>query len=313
MNKLLIPALCACIAVLVCIVFCQQFMFRIKIQVQLKKIAQKLNHILEADSDETVNVFTDNAALIELASQINRVLEERQKIKAEYRRSEIASKKMLSNISHDIKTPMTVILGYLEIMRLDGNAGQHEMLCKVEQKAGQVMALINQFFTLAKLEAGDMNIELSKLDICEVCRESMLDFYTLLTQKEFEVEINLPDTAVYALANRDALQRILFNLISNAVRYGADGKYLGLSVTADESRIFIRVTDRGKGIDSAFAETVFDRLFTMDDSRNRRIQGNGLGLTIARNLALQLGGNLTLTSLPSVETVFTVSLRREPR
>ena len=72
MNKLLIPALCACIAVLVCIVFCQQFMFRIKIQVQLKKIAQKLNHILEADSDETVNVFTDNAALIELASQINR-------------------------------------------------------------------------------------------------------------------------------------------------------------------------------------------------------------------------------------------------
>ncbi|MFR5646533.1 MAG: sensor histidine kinase [Bilophila wadsworthia] len=97
------------------------------------------------------------------------------KTKADYRRSEIASKKMLSNISHDIKTPMTVILGYLEIMQLSETPSK-EMLKKVERKAQSVMELINQFFTLSKIESGDMEIELSRIDICEICRESILDF-----------------------------------------------------------------------------------------------------------------------------------------
>ena len=85
-----------------------------------------------------MTVFTDNKALIELATQINRMLEDRQKVKVEYRRAEMASKKMLSNISHDIKTPMTVILGYLEIMRLNGTQS-NEMLQKVESTAQRVM------------------------------------------------------------------------------------------------------------------------------------------------------------------------------
>ena len=102
--------------------------------------------------------------------------------------------------------------------------------------------------------------------------------------------------------------RILNNLISNAVRYGAEGHYLGIFVRTEEKQVYVEVTDRGKGIDTAFAESVFERLFTMEDSRNRRIQGNGLGLTIARNLAEQMGGTLTLESIPHVKTVFTLTL-----
>ena len=92
-----------------------------------KKISENLENILDTDSDETVMVFTDNQVLKDLVTQINRLLESRQKVKVDYRRSEIASKKMLSNVSHDIKTPMTVIMGYLEIIRLNGELS-HEML-----------------------------------------------------------------------------------------------------------------------------------------------------------------------------------------
>ena len=159
---------------------------------------------------------------MDLAAQINRLLENQRKVKVDYRRSEISSKKMLSNISHDIKTPMTVILGYLEIMRLN-SSGENEMLLNVEQKAQRVMELINQFFSLAKLEAGDTEITISKIDVCEACRENVLDFYELLTQKEFQVDVDIPEEAVFVLENKDALQRILFNLISNVVRYGSDG------------------------------------------------------------------------------------------
>lgn len=234
---------------------------------------------------------------------------------------------MLSNISHDLKTPLTVIRGYLEIMRtreeaaLEGPAdlqmaaepeGQAnlQMLEKAEQKAGAMMELIDSFFSLAKIEAGDMDITLSALDVCEVCRESILDFYEMLTDADFQVEVGLPETPVSVQGNREALQRILSNLISNVIRYGSEGKYLGIFLRTDGQSAYIDVVDKGKGIDSVFAGSVFERLFTMEDSRSRSVQGNGLGLTIAKRLAERMDGELTLKSEPHVRTVFTVTLKR---
>jgi len=301
--------LCLCILLLLGIVLYQQFVFGTGTKKKLREIHHKLNEIIDTDSDERIMLFIENKELIELVAQINRLLENHLIVKADYRRSEIASKRMLSNISHDIKTPMTVILGYLEIMRINGEITQ-EMLVKIEQKAQSVMALINQFFTLAKLEAGDIDIELSKVDICEICRESILDFYEILTKADFQVDIGLPENSVYIQGNKEALQRILFNLISNVIRYGSDGKYLGIFLRTEKPWVYVDVVDKGKGIEKDFAQNVFERLFTMEDSRCRNIQGNGLGLTIARNLALELGGEIILESTPYVKTTFTVKLKR---
>ena len=298
-----------CVGILVCVILYQQFAFRTGTQAKLRAISDKLKEIIEKDSDEQITVFTENKDLMELAAQINALLEKYLKIKADYRRSEITSKKMLSNISHDIKTPMTVILGYLEIMQLS-QTPSGEMLKKVERKAQSVMELINQFFTLSKIESGDMDIELSRVDICEICRESVLDFYELLSNKKLYVKVDMPETPIYIQGNKEALQRILFNLISNVIRYGADGKYLGISLRDDDRNVYVDVTDKGKGIDKAFADSIFDRLFTMEDSRNRNIQGNGLGLTIAQNLAQRLGGTITLESIPHEKTTFTVRLKK---
>lgn len=306
-NAPIVFLLLVCTVVLAGIVLYQQFAFRLGMQRQLKQISRKLAEIQDTDSDEYVMNFTDNKDLMELLAQINRLLEERKKIKADFCRSENSLKKMLSNISHDIKTPMTVILGYLEILKMD-SMKENEMLLKVEQKTQQVMDLINQFFTLAKLEAGDTDIEISKIDICESCRESVLDFYEILTQKEFQVEAEIPEEPVFVQGNKDALRRILFNIISNAVRYGSDGKYMGIFFRSDDKYVYVDVEDRGKGIDKAFAQNVFERLFTMEDSRNREIQGNGLGLTIAQNLARQMGGEIILDSEPNMKTTFTVKL-----
>lgn len=298
-----------CVAILVCVIIYQQFVFRTGTQAKLNGISQKLEEILDKDSDEKVMVFTDNPSLISLATQINRLLVDRQKVRADYRRSELASKRMLSNISHDMKTPMTVILGYLEIMRVNGDPHQ-EMLGKVEATAKRVMDLMTQFFTLAKLEAGDTELECSKLNLNEVCSENILSFYELLSAQDFQIEVNIPNAPIFVMSNSDALQRILFNLISNAIRYGADGKYLGMVLRSDEKNAYIDIIDKGRGVPKEFADTIFERLFTMEDSRNPRMQGNGLGLTIAKNLALQLGGDVTLNSQPNVKTVFTVTLRK---
>lgn len=298
-----------CIGILMCVVLYQQFAFRTETQAKLREISDKIKEIIEADSDEQVMVFTENRELIELVAQINELLEKHLKMKADYRHSQIASKKMLSNISHDIKTPMTVILGYLEIMQLSETISA-EMLKKVEDKAQGVMEMIDQFFTLSKIESGDMEIELARVDICEICRESVLDFYELLSDKKFQVNMNIPEMPVFVQGNKEALQRILFNLISNVIRYGADGKYLEILVRNEERNVYVEVTDKGKGIDKMFADRIFDRLFTMEDSRNRKIQGNGLGLTIAKNLAVRLGGDITLESIPYVKTTFKIQLKK---
>jgi len=300
------------LAVVVCLLFLvvlyQRFIFGRGIQAKIKRMNKKLEEILETGSDEKVMVFTDNPVLMELGGQINRLLIDRQKIRADFKREEISSKKMLANISHDIKTPLTVILGYLEIMRL--NHADNEMLKKVETKANQVMNLINQFFTLAKLESGDTNINLGKVNINEICRENVLEFYDILLQKDFDVDLFIPETAIFVQGEKEALQRILYNLLSNVIRYGSDGKYLGVFLRQDKGNVYIDVVDKGKGIEQEFASNVFDRLYTMEDSRNREIQGNGLGLTIAKNLTKQLEGDLFLNSIPNVKTTFTVSLKK---
>lgn len=297
------------IGLLIIIIFYQQFAFGRGTQAKLREMSRKLKDMIETDSNEQMMVFTGNKELMELTAQINALLEKNRKMKTEYRRSEMASRKMLSNISHDIKTPMTVILGYLEIMRLN-EGGTREMIQKAEKKAHSVMELINQFFTLAKLEAGDMDLTVSKVDVCEICKESILDFYEILTKDGFEVDVSLPETPVYIHGNKDALQRILSNLISNAIRYGGEGKYLGICLRDGDKEVCVDVADKGKGIEKAFADKIFDRLFTLEDSRSRRIQGNGLGLTIAKNLAIQLGGTLTVNSVPHSRTTFTVTLKK---
>lgn len=288
---------------------------------KLKEISDKLSDILENDSSEQVMVFTDDKILMELCGQINLLLLDRQKMKADFRKQELSSKKMLANISHDIKTPLTVILGYMEIMRLRASSDPEnvsgvqggygdEMLQKVEAKAKQVMELIDQFFTLAKLEAGDKKLEMVKVNISELCRENVLGFYELLIQKDFEVEISIPERAVFVTGDKDAIDRILCNLLSNAIRYGSDGKYMGFCLREENDFVRIDIVDKGKGIEKQFAASVFERLYTMEDSRSRSIQGNGLGLTIARNLANQMGGDVTLVSKPGVRTVFTVRLKK---
>lgn len=162
MNNTTVIIFLICIIILLAgIILCQQFFILRKkygIQAELIEITHKNSDILDKHTDEKIMVFTDNKEVMDLSGQINRLVLDRQKVKTDYRKQEISFKKMLANISHDIKTPLTVILGYLEIMRI--NDAENIPLQKVEAKAKQVMELINQFFTFARIEAGDMPVNI---------------------------------------------------------------------------------------------------------------------------------------------------------
>ncbi|MDI4650021.1 sensor histidine kinase [Cohnella hashimotonis] len=256
-------------------------------------------------------VMTRDPELRELLRGINALLDRAMQSAAGHKRTERAMHLMLSNVSHDLKTPLTVIMGYAEMLSRQEGLAEDElrrMLGQVHKKTAEVHELINAFFDLSRLEADDYDIPLAVVDACEVCRRRVLDYFDLLAEQDYQVDIRLPDEPAWVYANEEALSRILDNLLSNAVRYGAAGRYLGLSLSRGDGCVRIEVKDRGRGIAGIDQARVFERMYTMEDSRNRHMQGSGLGLAIAKRLAERLGGRIELDSVPNVRTCFSLTL-----
>lgn len=268
-------------------------------------ISEKLHDIIQDKSKEYILVHTSDLSLIKLCNELNNLLDKKNEESKNFIRLESSMKKMLSNISHDLKTPLTVVLGYLEMQR--AKYPDDSTLVTVDTKVHEVLTLINQFFELAKLEAGDTIIELSKLNVSSVCRNTILSFHKLLSNEKFKVDIDIPESPVYINGNEDALTRILHNIISNAVKYGDAGKYLALKLWSENGLVKIRITDRGKGIDAKHTKEVFERMYTLEDSRSRSYQGSGLGLTITKELTQHMNGQIELDSIPYVHTSFTIT------
>ncbi|OKQ00267.1 sensor histidine kinase KdpD [Paenibacillus sp. P46E] len=280
---------------------------------QLEYIHTKLEGIVDRGSHERLLLFNSDPHLQKLLTDLNRLLDVNHKGAVELAKLEKSMRSMLANISHDLKTPLTVVLGYIETILQDQTmtqAEQEHILRTIHGKAEEVIQLMNSFFDLAKLESGDKEIALSRVELGEVCRRNILSFYDILSAKGSEVEIEIPDEAMYIMGNGEALDRVLSNLLSNAIKYGDAGGVLGLRLYSGGDQVCIEVWDRGKGITEGHLDKVFERLYTLEDSRNRDYQGSGLGLTITKRLTEQMNGSITLRSKPFVKTVFTLSFRR---
>ncbi|MGN7399567.1 sensor histidine kinase [Cytobacillus praedii] len=279
----------------------------------LKQIQRKLHAITSNSTNEKVLLFTDDNELIALVNELNQLLDVNLNALANYKKSEQSIKKMISNISHDLKTPLTVVLGYIEMIQLDSEMNEEEkslLLSKVHKKTIEVIDLIHNFFDLAKLEAEDKHISMTRIHMNEVCSKNILDYYDVLTAKGFSVHIEIPDSPIYALGNLEVIDRILNNLISNAIQHGKDGRTIGLSLRNEEELVYVDIWDRGKGINELYKDRVFERMYTLEDSRNKFYQGSGLGLTITKRLVENLGGSIQLSSIPYEKTVFSFTLKR---
>lgn len=300
------------IIVLVIIVFYQYKSIKNRNN-NLEYIQKKISDIISNKTSEKLLVGTDDNFLIDVLIEINNLLDYNQKMTANYMKTEKSIKKMLSNISHDLKTPITVIRGYIEILMVDETLSVKDkkiLLAKVQDKTVELINLINKFFDLAKLESGDKDIILKKVNINEICRKNILSFYDILTNKGIDVIINIPDESLFILGNEEAFDRILSNLISNAIKYGNDGKVIGIDLKNDEQFVYIDVWDKGKGINEQHKNKVFERLYTLDDSRNKSYESSGLGLTITKKLVEKLNGEINILSKPYEKTSFNLKFEK---
>lgn len=290
-----------------------QWVYRKKRAKQLSYMIDKLTSIMDSSPQEQLLLFTEDREYRRLLNAINRLLSQNRQSIAGFARTENAMRRMLANISHDLKTPLTVVLGYIETLNKQPDLPSPErerLLNKVHMKAVEIVELINRFFDLAKLESGDKEIPLTRIHINEIARNSMLMFYDMIESEGLQAVIDIPDTPLYAWGNEEALSRALNNVLSNAIRYGALGQVIGMNVRSIDDRTQIEIWDKGKGIHEREQALIFERMYTLEDSRNKSFQGSGLGLTITKRLVELMGGEIRVTSKPQEQTVFTISLKR---
>jgi len=274
-------------------------------------MTHKIEEVIKEQSEETLHVFTDDQYLQEFLSSVNQVLDINRRNEAEKIRYQEAMRKMLSNVSHDLKTPLTVINGYIETMIVSEQLTakqRDQLLQKVHLKSKDLIDLINQFFDLAKLESKDRVLTLSKLNISEVCRHVVLSHYEQIQHKGLEMKVQIPEDDYFIQGNEEAIVRSLDNLINNAVNYGSEGNVIGVHIYKQDAYIMTEVWDKGKGIDEKFHNDVFERLYTLEDSRNKHYQGSGLGLTITKRLIEQMNGSILLASEPFKQTSFIIKI-----
>ena len=279
-----------------------------KIESDYKYINARLLDIINDSENNYILIPSDIKVVKETAKGINNLLEKFNDRQIDYNRNQKVILQIFTNISHDLRTPITVLKGYIEMLYLQSQKEDlppaiHATIEKMQRNSQELVHSVNNLFNLAKIQSGDMVFHIQKVNLTQVCHEIILEFYTILEEEKFHVEVNIEDKPLYANVDIEAVGRILKNLIDNAIKYGNAGKFLGISLYKKDNHIYIEVEDHGAGISEKDKIHIFTRAYTAD-----RKKGNGLGLAISQELADSMGGSISVVSIPQEKTVFTIRL-----
>jgi len=253
----------------------------------LRQGAWQLNRRRTEGSAAPLRLAAPNRAAEALMSEVNFLLRERENERVGARRREQALREQIANVSHDLRTPLTSILGYLQLLEDEDlpKAQRREYLGVVEGRARVLQGLIAGFYDLSRLEAGEYPISREKVDLRQVVSQLLAAFYGDL-ESRFDVQVDLPEELPAVWADRSALNRVYANLIRNALEHGS-GK-LRISARQTANGVETTFTNGGADLRPEAVAHVFDRFFTSDQTRSGR--NTGLGLAIVKALTDQMGG-----------------------
>ena len=220
--------------------------------------------------------------------------------------------KLFANLSHEFRTPLTLILGPLRSL-LDGRHGtlgptvreQAELMLRNGQR---LLRLINQILDLARLQAGAVTITRQPIELLAFVRTVTQAFAPLADRQGIAVVFRSPLRALTIDADGEQLEKVLLNLLSNAVKFTATGGIVDVSVAIDDVEAVITVRDTGVGIAAADLPHVFERFYQVESENTRKYDGTGIGLALVKELAELHGGTITVTSEPGVGSCFAVRL-----
>lgn len=285
------------------------------IEAELSSISEQIEYVMKSDRSDVIKVPSDNEIIKKLIFNINLIILNFSKKEIEIKKQKTMMLQVMTNVSHDLRTPLTVLLGYIEILN---EKSQHydlpediiHIIEKLMSKISGSVRLVSQFFNMMKIESGDMEIELEKYDINIFCKEIMLEYYEILCEKGYRVVLFIPEYPILLNLDKNAVIRIVKNLVDNVIKHGYEGKYLGISVIDREKEVLVEIEDHGKGIKDDERENIFNRAYMLDKQNKDGLHNSGLGLSISKNLARKMNGDIKVISVPYQKTVFTWRIKK---
>ena len=285
------------------------WLFQRKSFVYIGRIAEAMREISSGNLDTNVEVEGDDE-FSDMAVNLNSMTEDLKKLMEKERESERTKNELITNVAHDLRTPLTSIIGYLELLCAKKDLPEETRLQYTEiafGKSKKLQQLINDLFGFTKLNYGRIAMHIDTIDVVKLLSQLMTEFYPNFAEKNltYELESNVPAADITADAN--LLARLFDNLINNAIKYGADGKRICVKINALPKEITISVINYGKIIPADELPLIFNKFYRVEQSRSSQTGGTGLGLAIARNIAEMHHGSIDVTSDFS-GTAFTVKL-----
>ena len=253
----------------------------------IKQLNKDLSLIKNQDTNTKLTTRTFDKNVCELCNNINAILDDHRKIIASSEKSNREFRQAITNISHDLRTPLTSAIGYIQMISSDSTPDdkKREYLDIIEQRLKSLSKLMNDLFEYTQIAEGKINQNIANINICNILRDIISEYYGDFTDKNFTVHIDMPDSPVYVLCDAGLLKRAAQNLIQNVLAHGVE--YFRLSVDGGSVIFQNKVSDPA----AIEADRLFERFYTADLSRNNNT--TGLGLAIVKEIVQRMGGGVS--------------------
>lgn len=281
-----------------------------RITKDMSYISSYISNIASGDMEIQITGINREDEIGEVVTQVNRMHSEIERLMKSEREALQANKEMITCVAHDLRTPLTSIIGYLQLatdVEKYPVEERQKYASIAMRKADRMQGLIEELFSYTKLMGGEITLHRSSIDIVKLVEQMTEEFYPLFMENNLEYTL---EQNVYSLildVDGELIARAVSNLISNAVKYGKDGKAVYIELEKYDSELQIRVTNFGLIIPEDSVEHIFDRFYRVESSRSSQTGGTGLGLNIAQEIAVLHGGKITVRSGIN-GTCFTIAL-----
>ena len=274
------------------------------------RISDAVESISQGNLGTEVDVTGDDE-FSAMAANLNKMASDIRTLMDKEREAERTKNELITNVAHDLRTPLTSIIGYLEL--LAGNTKvpaemEHKYIEIAYSKARRLEKLIEDLFGFTKLNYGKIAMHVGQLDIVKLLSQLLEEAYPNFVEKNlsYDLQSNVPAKTISADGN--LLARLFDNLIGNAIKYGADGKRVLVKIHAEDDTVTVSVTNYGYVIPADELPLLFNKFYRVEQSRSTTTGGTGLGLAIAKEIVDMHGGTISVSSDLN-GTVFTVKLQ----
>lgn len=275
----------------------------------IETIARAVEQISGGDLSTQLDV-SGEGELAEIAANINGMESDIRALMEKEHESEQSKTDLITNVAHDLRTPLTSILGYLDLLKQNDTLSpemQKKYLEIVYSKSQRLQKLIEELFGFTKLSYGKLNMNVSEVDLVKLLGQLLEESYPNFEKHELSYEFISNTESAVIEADGDLLARLFDNLISNAIKYGAEGKRVIVRLRADRDKVMVKVVNYGYVIPEKELPLIFDKFYRVEHSRSSQTGGTGLGLAIVKNIADMHHGTVSVSS-DLYGTVFTVKL-----